>query len=564
MVTGYVRETQFNLFSIYSEEDARMPQFAREDEKVTFIRQLYRDESAYSDHVKITRLRELNVKTKLDDVVRKIVRAGGSVVITGNAGDGKTHTIRLLESDLKAANARVVVDASELTQEQVIAEWATARSNGQPFCVAINEGPLIELIRNHRSSHPWLEGIQQQLLQLVNLVRVEDEDDDGGRYEPQLGAVVVIDLSLRRTLAPELVKRIIDKLTDDVWYSGCTKCPANRTCPVTYNREMLRSPMIQERLVALLQRIAERGVRATFRELLAFVSFLIFGGRTCAELIREGQSEQNRYYWNTFEGQGVIFENLELGLDPVRQTDARVDEALWRGQYVPEEFAGHQRMAVTVRNLDAIEEQQATLAGDAFIALKRRWYFEHPDGRLGHSTQADRLFSELQDVKLSTQLRVGRLIALINQWWNHADKDQQDRLRLWTRLSYSPRARGKAMVSGREVSNLRLGLFRPKLAPALRAAFGPQTIDHLLLAPPENLTFANLVIDRRLLNTLLSAGVTEQAEEVERRLVQFNDALTQYAEVGSHVRTIELLDPASELNVKVRVDLSLRRYDSAQ
>lgn len=543
-------------------EDRYMSQTAAEGEKLAFIRQLYRDESAYSDHVKIGRLRELNVKTALDDVVRKIIRSGGSVVITGNAGDGKTHTIRLLESDLRAANAKVVADASELTQDVVMDQWVAARANNQPFCIAINEGPLIELIRTFSVTHPWLNDIRQQLLRLVSYVPIEQPDPD--RYQPKPGSTVVIDLSLRRTLAPELIKRIIDKLTDENWYGGCSSCPVNSTCPVTYNRKMLRTPMVQERLVDLLQHVAERGLRATFRELLAFGSFLIFGGRTCSELLREGSSEQSRYFWHAFEGQGAIFENLELGLDPVRQTNARVDEMLWRGQYSADAFSGNAMLPVTNRNFDEVQEHEAQLAADGYAALKRRWYFEHPEGRLGHATQSDRLFRELQDVKLSPQLRVGRLIALINRWWNRADRDQQDRLRLWTRLSYSPRAHGRAMVSGRDVPNLRLGLFRPQAAPALHDAFGRQAVDHLLLAPPENVRFASLLVDRRLLGTLLSVGVTEQAEAIERRLTQFNDALAQYAESGSHVRTIELLDPESELNVKVRVDLSQRRYDSAQ
>ncbi len=204
-----------------------------EDERLTFIRQLYRDESAYSDHVRLGRLRDLNVRTRLDDVVRRIVRAGGSVVITGNAGDGKTHTIRLLEGDLKAAKARVIVDASELAQEQVVAIWAEARAAGEPFCIAINEGPLVDLIRAFRAAHPWLDEIQQQLLALSDLVPVDEpDDDDGGRYQPEPGRTVVLDLSLRRTLAPDLVSRIVDKLTDDVWYAGCATCSAQEACAV--------------------------------------------------------------------------------------------------------------------------------------------------------------------------------------------------------------------------------------------------------------------------------------------------------------------------------------------
>lgn len=552
--------SQLSLFTFDGGEDRRMASAVTEDEKLAFIRQLYRDESAYSDHVKITRLRELNVTTKLDDVVRRIIRGGGSVVITGNAGDGKTHTVRLLESNLKAANARVIIDASAVTQEEVISEWEAARAASQPFCIAINEGPLIDLIRTYSATHPWLEDIRQQLLGLVSYVQVDEEDES--RYQPQPGATVVIDLSLRRTLAPDLVKRVVDKLADDTWYSSCKTCSHENACPISYNRTMLRNQQVQERLVALLNRVAERGIRVTFRELLGFVSYLIFSGRSCSEL-QQDSSDQVRYYWSAFEGQGAIFEALESGLDPLRQTSPQVDEDLWCGRYNPEDFVGNDEFPVATRSFDAMREHQEQAALDGFIALKRRWYFEHKQGRLAHMDYADRLLSELQDPNRSTQLRVGQIIALINEWWNPADRDQQEGLRLWTRLSYSPRASGRAMVSGREVSNLRLNLFKPKLAPALRAAFGPQATDHLLLAPPENIRFANLVVDRKLLANLLFKGATEHAEEIERRLTRFNDALAQHADAGSHVRTIEVLDPDSELDVRVRVDLSQRRYDSA-
>jgi hypothetical protein len=546
-----------------SEEERPMPT-VNEDEKITFIRQLYRDESAYSDNVKISRLRELNVKTGLDSVVRRIVQAGGSAIITGNAGDGKTHTIRLLETDLKQAGAEVIVDASEHPQGQVMARWVASREAGRPFCIAINEGPLVDLIRTYRAQHVWLDDVRNQLLSQYRYVPVEEEDEDEGRYKPAPGTTVVIDLSMRRTLAPELVASIIMKLTDDGWYTGCALCPAAGTCPVKYNRIMLRSERVRERLVKLVDRVAERGVRATFREVLSYGSFLIFGGRSCAELAQDGASEQTRYYWNAFEGQGVIFEQLELGLDPLRQTDAKIDERLWRGELRPDEFLGHGHIPANIRNLDEVQEVEAQSAKECFTALKRRWYFEHFDGRIGHATQADRLFSEIQDSNSATQARIGRLISLINAWWNEPDRKEHDRLRLWTRLSYSPRAHGRAMVTGRDVSSLRLSLLRPKLAPALLAAFGRQAIDHLLLAPPDNVRFASLLVDRRLLGTLISAGVTEQADEVERRLVAFNDALARHADVHSHVRTIELLDPQSDQNVKVRVDLSQHRYDSAQ
>ena len=236
------------------------------------------------------------MRTGLDGVVRNIVNAGGSVVITGNAGDGKTHTIRLLETDLMRAGAEVIVDASELTQEQVVQRWAETREAGRPFCIAINEGPLVDLIRSFRADYPWLDDVRDQLLSLYRYVPIEEEDgEDAGRYKPVPGDMVIIDLSLRRTLAPDLVRAIMLKLTDDSWYTGCSACAAAGVCPVGYNRTMLRTDQVQNRLVELLDRVAERGVRATFREVLSYGSFLVFAGRTCAELARDGASEQTRY-----------------------------------------------------------------------------------------------------------------------------------------------------------------------------------------------------------------------------------------------------------------------------
>jgi hypothetical protein len=327
---------------------------------------------------------------------------------------------------------------------------------------------------------------------------------------------------------------------------------------------MLREERVRTRFISLLSRVAERGMRATFRQVLGYGSFLIFGGRSCAELLANANSEQTRYYWNGFEGQGAIFESLVRGLDPMRQTTPKTDDDLWNGRLVPESFLGHAHMPIEQRSFDAIAEHEAGAALTSFTALKRRWYFEHPDGKIGQLSQSDTILAQLKDSAATPQLRAGRLIALINGWWNPKDSHQQDHLRLWTRLAYSPRAHGRAMVSGREVQGLTLHLFKPVLAPALRAAFGETITDHLLFGPPDNLRFASLTVNRRLIEVLLSHGLSDDERAIERQLTQFNDALARHADAGSQVRTIELLDPASDLEVRIRVDLSQRRYDSAQ
>jgi hypothetical protein len=306
-----------------------------------------------------------------------------------------------------------------------------ARAENRPFCIAINEGPLIDLIRAHKTDHPWLDELQQDLLSLVRYVPVEQDDIEAFRPEPR--KTVVIDLSLRRTLSPDLLGRVLTKLTDDSWYTGCANCPGLATCPVTYNRRMLREERVRTRLINLLSRVAERGLRATFRQVLGFGSFLIFSGRSCAALLADPHSEQTRYYWNAFEGQGAIFESLVRGLDPMRQTTPKIDDDLWNGRLAPDLFLGHAHMPLAQRTFDAIDEHEAGAALLGFTALKRRWYFEHPDGNLSLLSRADKVFAHLRDAAATPQLRSGRLIALINGWWNQKDAHQQDRLRLWTR-----------------------------------------------------------------------------------------------------------------------------------
>jgi hypothetical protein len=533
------------------------------DERLAFIRQLYRDESAYSDHVQVSRLKELNISTGLDKVVRKAISAGASVVITGNAGDGKTHTMRLLEEELLRAKAFPILDASELTQAEVIEAWSRCRNIGTPLCIAINEGPLVDLIKSCKAEHPWLAEVEASLLNQLTYSRLVGGPAESESFAPQRGETVILDLSLRRTLSAALVRQALSKLVEDRWYQGCASCPFQAECPVTYNRTLLKEERVQRQVSTLLERVAIGGKRATFRELLGFGSFLIFGGRTCDQLVNGGPAEGARYYMNAFEGQGLIFTELNRGLDPTQQTHPQVDEELWKAGRSLESGCGQGLVPTPPRDLDEVRAASANEGLAAFRANKRRWYFENPDGRLVLEGEADQVLKELLDTSKAETTRVARLLALLNRWWNPKDQDLQEKLRLWTRLAFSPRPRWRAMVSGTEIPGPKLGLFGPKLSPALEAAFGRQPLDHVVLAPPDNLRFGSLVVDRLLLEELVSEASAERSPVVERRMQRFNDALARYA-TRDHFRTIEIVDPDSELRVRLRVDLNERRYDSAQ
>jgi hypothetical protein len=422
----------------------------------------------------------------------------------------------------------------------------------------------VDLVRQYRASHPWLEGVREQLLKLVSYQPLEHEfDEEGENFKPTPGDTVIIDLSHRQVLSDQLVGSMIKKLTDDTWYEGCASCPASRDCAVTYNRRMLREELPRSRMIKILTSAGRKGRKITFREALAFLSYCLFAGKSCGELRQAGTSEEVRYYWNAFEGEGAVFELLDAGLDPIKQTNARIDEDLWRGRFTPEHFVGHGLMPVEQRNLDEISEQENRAASDEFGQLKRRWYFEHPQGHLLDFSEANTRFAKLQDTQAPMAIRLGTLIKLINGWWNRSAEPKDDALRLWTKLTYQPRGRTHAMVSGLNVNRMRLRLYRPQLSPVLRRAFGRQPVTHLLLASADDPRYARLVVDPELIDGLMHGAFSDGQTPTIRRLIQFNDAMSKYGDRSPDVRTIEVFDPQSEMRAAVVVDLVNRRYDSA-
>src|SRR5262249_36827805 len=102
-----------------------------DDSAVEFWRNIARaghpvcsDESSSSD------LERLHVATDLESFLAEKVREGFSIVLTGNAGDGKTHLLRQSIEELKRAGADVDLDATAAMRRGSVApildKWRAA------------------------------------------------------------------------------------------------------------------------------------------------------------------------------------------------------------------------------------------------------------------------------------------------------------------------------------------------------------------------------------------------------------------------------------------------------
>ena len=114
---------------------------------VEFLAGLYNKHSCYADRLTEEQLAGIHIPTGVETVVRKWLLAKKDVVLLGNPGDGKTHLIRQVDDAVKRVKAEVVLDATaEKDYGRLINKWKKASDASRPFCVAINQGPLNQLL----------------------------------------------------------------------------------------------------------------------------------------------------------------------------------------------------------------------------------------------------------------------------------------------------------------------------------------------------------------------------------------------------------------------------------
>jgi hypothetical protein len=288
---------------------------------VALVQQLYNHRSCYADRLTRDQLDAIHVPTKLEQFVLDRMHAGKDVVLTGNPGDGKTHLIMKLARELEAVGAVYHADASaEVSYDTIISDWQAARVRRKPFCLAINEWPLLEMIRGYGD-------------RFAPLAEVSAQVDRGVVYDAALPAqdptVVVVDLNHRTLVDRTILDALLTTLTADRFYPECPSCPARETCDVPRARRTLMQDRVRERLFRLLELVAKRGNHVTMRDLQGFVAYLITGGRSCEQLV--SAMEPLPYFAAAYEGSSDLFEAVRMAFDPARVTQPLYDERLWSG-----------------------------------------------------------------------------------------------------------------------------------------------------------------------------------------------------------------------------------------
>jgi hypothetical protein len=275
------------------------------------------------------------VTTALDENLVPDVLGGRFrlVIITGNAGDGKTAFLENLVAaavsrggqpgparangtDIALPGGRVLrtnndgsQDEGDRANDDVLSEFFGpfangAQTSGDIRLIAINEGRLVDFLSVHR----------QQFGALIQTV------EDGLAGRPSSGDIAVVNLNQRSLVAPAgrdgtisaIFDRVVGQLTGERFWAACDGCDLARRCYAPHNARTFAHPSAGPKIIGRLRDLYRlvhlRGqLHITLRDLRSAIAFMLTSGRDCAQihqLYASGAAEDilAGYYFNSWLG----------------------------------------------------------------------------------------------------------------------------------------------------------------------------------------------------------------------------------------------------------------------
>lgn len=314
--------------------------------------------------------RETYVRTLLDEKLRPAVLSGEFrlVIVTGNAGDGKTTFIQQMErkiasglKQLPNGSEFMLIGRSFLTNydgsqdeeskanEEVLKEFlkpfegqdASGWPTNETRIIAINEGRLVDFLTEQEERFTHLKRL---VLGGLGGARASD-------------GVVTVNLNLRAIVADpagaagdadSIFDRQLRRLVHEQFWEPCVTCDIRDRCYIFHNARTLMDPVagprITERLRSLYAITHLRGrLHLTMRDLRSALAFTIAGTRDCDEIhalySRPGPDARRRilegFYFNSWRGgEGSADRLLSLlrEIDVGEATNPDIDRAL---DYLP-------------------------------------------------------------------------------------------------------------------------------------------------------------------------------------------------------------------------------------
>ncbi len=275
--------------------------------------------------------KKLQLQTKVEGFIRDrfSMPTPPSIILTGNAGDGKTYLCRQLiemfaeqtvtdwtgHTDWRiergGVTMRVVKDLSEVSEDsggEILRELSGNLKSDDPrsvFLIAANEGRLRSVLEKN--------GLRDLNYQIDRQLR-QGPDTENGR---------LIVFNLNKVTTSTYIPQVLKWITDPAHWGGCQGCAVFEGCPIRFNADRLAQEHVAERLTLLYRALEHLGVHVTIRDMLIHLAYTVTGGLTCdevAEALLEPKHElhyelhKHVYYENCWGGEASSVDQRKVAV----------------------------------------------------------------------------------------------------------------------------------------------------------------------------------------------------------------------------------------------------------
>lgn len=227
-----------------------------------------------------------------DFIFESLLNKKQNVILTGNAGDGKTtiavEVIRKLTGrsddqelepivEIPEKKVRIVKDMSELSKaEQMKIIKEAASDNNHRYFFVTNTGTFLKSFGNYKVEEKGESGHDE----LLKALKAEKETPI---FEEKFWV-----LNIGRLNSIETAIKVFEKMVFKENWKDCLKCDCSNDCPIFYNVKVIneKSNVIFERVKLIYRRLFEYNNRLTLRQMTGHLAYAITAGKVCSEVMK--------------------------------------------------------------------------------------------------------------------------------------------------------------------------------------------------------------------------------------------------------------------------------------
>ncbi|WP_394679948.1 hypothetical protein [uncultured Exiguobacterium sp.] len=391
-----------------------------------FVSFMHQYDLTTADYSKIfdehTKKIEYSIDTNVNKkIIEELSTSPRSIIITGNAGDGKTRICRnvydqLVEEEFKGwpesgiaeisyknYKIRIIKDLSELKNEVIVEELKKLQDSLENdeskvyFLIAANEGKLTHTLVKYPELNKLKNAVTPQFI--------------SNNKELEMTKEVKV-YNLLYASSSIYAKKIVEGWNEEQNWSICSDCASKSKCIINRNHLALSDKTTKNRIMRMYKSLDMNGKHMTMRELLIHLAYTQTGGMACKDIHEASDSESiqglaKKSYYENFFGNNLrpeVFEEIGgiqefKSLDPGYISDSLIDDFLLNGDLSSNEQIKDSHHTLFGTDIDVengayyedIKMYRSNIHGDNvngielmnkwFPRLRRKYYFESQDNK---------------------------------------------------------------------------------------------------------------------------------------------------------------------------------------